>query len=135
MRGEVNEAIFAERGVIRRIAIGGEIADDPAVAGKRSDPPRLPVGRRQAVQVWQDNRIEVVNRFSWRFAFLRRRRTPARSLFDTIIGGGGDRVGEDYDAVFGGLSHTLLPYYRRQSRRRRHDDDFVIGDQRSVGDG
>src|SRR5215813_8932991 len=135
MRGEVNEAIFAERGVDRRFAAGGEIADDLAVADQRGDPLRLPVGRRKAAQFWQGARIDSRRMAPASLAYSRRRRTPARSPADTVIGGREDRVGKDYDAVLGRLPHSRLPNYRRQRRGRRNHDHFMIGDQRSVGDG
>src|SRR5262249_36262006 len=135
MGGEVNEAIFAERGVIHHIEIGGEIADNPAVAGERSDLPRLPVGRREAVQVWQGARIDVGDRFRRSFPSFGPHRTLTRSPADAVIGAGEDRVREDNDTTFGGLSHGRLPVDRRQRRGRGHNNNFVIGDQRSVGDG
>src|SRR5262245_60772484 len=98
MRGEVNEAIFAERGVERRFAAGGEIADDSAVAGQRGDPPRLPVGRRKAAQFWQGTRIDWRRMVPASLAYSRRSRTTSRSQAHTVIGGREDRVGKDYDA-------------------------------------
>src|SRR5262245_36683172 len=106
MRGEVNEAIFAERRVERRFAAGGEVADDLAVADQRGDPPRLPVGRRKAAQFWQGARIDWRRMVPASFAYSRRRQTPARSQAHTLIGGREDRVGKDYNAPLGGLPHS-----------------------------
>src|SRR5262245_46904215 len=99
MRGEVNEAILRESAAERRLGAGGEIADDPAVAGQRCDPPRLPVGRREAVQVWQGAHLDRRRTVPESFARSLPHRTPARSMADTVIGGGEDRIGEDYDAA------------------------------------
>src|SRR5215470_16208112 len=135
MRGEVNEAIFAERGVERSFAAGGEVADDLAVADQRGDPPRLPVGRRKSAQFMQGAGAGPQRIVPPSFTHLRRRRTPARSPADTAIGGRVDRVGKDYDAALGRLPHSRLPNYRRQRRGRRNHDHLMINDQRSVGGG
>src|SRR5215470_16094140 len=105
MRGEVNEAIFAERGV----------------------------ERRKAAQFWRGARIDRRRTVPSSYAHSRRRRTPARRPADTVIGGREDRVGKDYDAALSRLPHSSLPNYRRQRRGRRNHDHLMISDQWSVG--